>query len=138
VAASNETGKIEGSMSNHFYLQKKKLLAEIKIETLEQLRAVQEENAEAFLHRVERCGRIMELVDQLDEQKQDITPSEEQELKMLLQEIMDVRQQITPLLAPLHNRLQQNAAMEGRKAIIQKGYNEEATYLPSIFFDRKN
>ncbi|WP_139185004.1 flagellar protein FliT [Aneurinibacillus thermoaerophilus] len=137
MAAGAQANEIGAAMSGNFYSQKKRLLTEMRTETLEQLRAVRAEDVEAFLDHVERCNQIIESINQLDAQNEARDPSEEQELRRLLQEVIEVRQHITPLLVPLRDKLRQGAVMERRQVIIQKGYNKEEAYLPSIFFDRK-
>ncbi|MDE1450535.1 hypothetical protein PVM79_21795, partial [Bacillus licheniformis] len=57
-------------MSGNFYSQKKRLLTEMRTETLEQLRAVRAEDVEAFLDHVERCNQIIESINQLDAQNE--------------------------------------------------------------------
>jgi hypothetical protein len=123
-------------MNDH--VDKKQLLLAMKEETIAQLHAVHAENVDEFLHRVEKCERITKLIDQLDSTGNKSEPTEEKEIKHIIKDILELREQITPLLEPLREKLRQRSVIERKQTIIHQGYGEEDAYHPSIFFDKKN
>jgi hypothetical protein len=125
-------------MTMHFYVRKKQLLEQMRVETLEQLEAIRAENVEQFLEKVEKCERIIEVIKQLDASKVPLPLHEEEEIKGLFGEIIHIRRQIDQLLPPLRQKLQQQVLLEQRRERIQRAYGEEEGHAPAIFFDQKN
>lgn len=125
-------------MNENLYVKKKQLLEEMKVETLLQLQHLQEEEAEQFLERVEKCERIIHLIDKIDAQQSAFLPQQEKEFKEIISGIKQIREKIDPLLVPLYSKLQNLSVAERQKTIIRKGYMDEDAHPPSIFFDKKN
>lgn len=125
-------------MTDSLYTRKKHLLEEMKWETLEQLRAIQEEDVERFLERVEKCERLIELINEIDATAPVFPPEQTRQMKNIVEEILHVRQQITPMLQSLHAKLQKLASMERQQTRIRQSYGDESIYHDSIFFDKKN
>lgn len=125
-------------MVDSFYVKKKQLLVEMKDETIAQLRAIESEDAEEFLRHVQRCEKLIHLLDALNESEWTLISEQEKEIHLLLQKIMQIRQQITPLLLPLRNKFQQGAVRERKSTTIRRGYGNEDAHPPSVFFDTKN
>ncbi|MBN6186951.1 flagellar protein FliT [Aneurinibacillus sp. BA2021] len=124
-------------MTTNLYLRKKQLVDEMLLETQGQLQAIQTEDVDSFVHRVERCERIIQLIDEIDRQLPAASREEEREIQDTFEQIISVRAQIAPLLAPLQSKLQRQAVNEKNQTIVKQGYEEHEWYQPSIFFDQK-
>lgn len=119
-------------MTDSLYARKKHLLEEMKWETLEQLRAIQEEDAERFLERVEKCERLIELINEIDATAPAFPPEQTRQMKSIVEEILHVRQQITPMLQPLRAKLQKLASMERQQTRIRQSYGDESIDRKSV------
>jgi hypothetical protein len=125
-------------MNEDFY-RKKKLLEEFKLETLQQLQALQEEDVDKFVEKVERCQRIISIINEIDSKiEEDLSSPEKKEMKEILQEIIAVRENVSSLLLPLRDKLKQHMIREKRGKLLQNAYSREEENYPSIFLDKKN
>jgi uncharacterized protein YllA (UPF0747 family) len=119
------------------YEGKKRLLLELKWETRAQLAAIQEEDSERFLQRTEHCDSIIEGIDTFQRQSITFTDSQEREFRELLQEIAEIREQISIRIPSLHEKLRQRAMAEKQTKHVKQRYNNSVYGLPSIFLDKK-
>ena len=126
-------------MSNIFHRQKK-LLEEFHFETLQQLQALQEKDVDKFVEKVERCQRIIDIINELDVEDEKLLFSQQEryEFDKVLQDIIAVRQKISHLLLPLRDTLKQNMLREKRGKLLHNAYSTEEEYYPAIFLDKKN
>jgi ABC-type transporter Mla MlaB component len=125
-------------MIGNLYLRKKRLLEQMREETIGQLQALTVEDVQQFLNRVEKCEQIIVAVNHVDSQTVDFLPEQQEEIKKIVQEIISIRQQIAPLLTPLYNKLKKLALTQKQNEMIKRGYGEGSSYQASIFFDKKN
>jgi hypothetical protein len=120
-----------------FNEEKKRLLLELKVETLNQLSAVQAEDPERFLISTESCSSIMEALDEFNLKENPITDDSNPEWRGIFQEILAIREQISILIPPLFVKIKQKADSEKQLNFVKRRYNQDDQPLPSIFLDKK-
>jgi hypothetical protein len=117
------------------HVKKISLLLNLKAETLNQLAAVQAENPEQFLYFTERGNAIIESIESL--QGDQLNNELMMECRGILEEIADIRNQISTLIQPLYKKIRKLADAEKQINIIKKRYSQDYQPVPSVFLDKK-
>ena len=117
--------------------EKKRLLIELKVETLNQLSAVENENVEEFLLSTEKCSSIMEAIDALQLEKTQLSVGIATESEVILKEITAIRDRISILLKPLYEQIKEKANSEKQMNFVKRRYNQGDQPVPSIFLDKR-
>lgn len=120
-----------------YFEDKKRLLEELKVGTLNQLAAVQAGDPERFLNSTEMCNPIIERINILDLQGFSISEAVKSELRGLLLDIAEIREQISTLIPALHEKLKQKSLAEKQLNVAKRRYKQDDTFIPSIFLDKK-
>jgi hypothetical protein len=118
-----------------YYEEKIRLIIELKAETLNQLVVVQAEDPEEFLYSTERCNAIIESLEFL--RGVQLKDELRMEWRAILQEIAEIRNQISILIQPLYEKIKQKAEAEKQINFVKRRYNQDNQPVPSIFLDKK-
>lgn len=126
-------------MAEHWFNEKINLLKQFHDHTLTQLQAVQNEDPDRFLAAVEACEPLMQEIDRINQQHsgEEMSKDHQHVFNELLQQIQQLREQISEPSAELHKKLQQGAAAEQRTSQFNKAYGNEPYAVPSVFYDKR-
>jgi len=117
--------------------QKEFLLDKLKAETVLQLKSIKAEDPERFLESVERAESLIKQIQSLDRSAGMSLMN--QEIKKILFEIMQCREEISIRLPTLQQKIRERLQIQRNQTKVQQTYHSVTSAPPpSVFFDRKN
>jgi predicted thioredoxin/glutaredoxin len=114
---------------------KRQLFEAFKEETTKQLTLVKGKDPDRFLESVLICGELIKQIEACSGEL--FLDQDEQIIKQITTEILEIREQISKLIPDLQNELLNKVKIGQHQAKILKGYREQKIQPPSVFFDRK-
>jgi len=122
-------------MGNEVFTLRKELFESYLAETRLQLHFIQVEDPEQFITSVEKCEELQMAINQVPD---NLSEDQQNRIRSIIQEILEIRKQIDPLLPVLYKKLKdQYLQVERQQTIIKKGYTNHSLYQPSVFFDKR-
>ncbi|NRD79390.1 hypothetical protein HPT25_18675 [Bacillus sp. BRMEA1] len=120
-----------------FHEEKKRLLLDLKQETLHQLEAVKAEDPEKFLKSTDLCNKHIGSYNALEIHSGESTGPLAEELTQILIEISRIREEISGLASPLYEKLRKKSFTEKKINKAKHQYKNDELPLPSVFMDKK-